>query len=115
MYTFPQNKLYLYEGDNRSLATPKRTAFTYTIGIASDPGKRRSRNEDSVFAATNLWNTYTSPSSPGLRELIQTALNAGGGDNVSALIISIVPVKGRPLIPGIQRLAIPDTIQLPQT
>ncbi len=38
------------------LSTTKRNALTYLIGAGSDPGKRRKRNEDSIFAASSTCN-----------------------------------------------------------
>jgi serine/threonine protein phosphatase PrpC len=46
--------------------TTKPASLTCTVGVGSDPGTRKRQNEDSIFAATNISNTFHSPWSYGL-------------------------------------------------
>jgi serine/threonine protein phosphatase PrpC len=45
--------------------------------------------------------------------LIQAALDGGGEDNVSIIVVSMAEVAQQPLTPGIQVLAKPETVQMP--
>jgi serine/threonine protein phosphatase PrpC len=45
--------------------------------------------------------------------LIQAALNGGGEDNVSVIVVSIVETKQQTLPPGVQLLTKPDTVNMP--
>lgn len=53
------------------------------------------------------------PSQTG-KDLIQAALNGGGEDNVTVIVVSITEASGQPQISGIQLLAKPDTVSVPE-
>jgi len=40
--------------------TPKPASLMYAVGAGSDPGKRKKRNEDSLLAASSLYNAHPS-------------------------------------------------------
>jgi serine/threonine protein phosphatase PrpC len=48
------------------------------------------------------------------KSLIQSALDAGGWDNVSVIVISMLKAQDETLVPGVQFFAMPHSLHIPQ-
>ena len=83
-------------------------------------------NDKLLLCSDGLWDMVRDPdiqrvidaSQPNLaqlgKNLIQAALNGGGEDNVSVIVVSITEAAGHTGITGINLLAKPDSVTIPE-
>ena len=82
-------------------------------------------NDKLLLCSDGLWDMVRDPdiqqvvrsSIPNLNEigknLVQAALNGGGEDNVSVIVVSITEEAGQPAMSGVHLLAKPETVTVP--
>jgi serine/threonine protein phosphatase PrpC len=114
IYTHPKrNQIYRSLGEK-----PVVEVDTFTVQL--QPGDKL------LLCTDGLWDMVRDPkieyvlksqaSAPDATAdaLIQAALEGGGEDNVSVIVVSLAETAQHTLTPGIQLLAKPETVQMPQ-
>jgi serine/threonine protein phosphatase PrpC len=114
IYTHPKrNQIYRSLGDK-----PLVEVDSFTVQLQA--------GDKLLLCSDGLWDMVRDPKiedvishappdpSMAAEALIQAALDGGGEDNVSVIVVSMLEAEDQTLVPGVQLLAKPDTIQIPQ-
>ncbi|TMC22815.1 MAG: hypothetical protein E6J34_05110 [Chloroflexi bacterium] len=110
---------------------PKRNQIYRSLGEKSvvevDPFMEQLRMGDKILLCSDgLWDMVRDPKieevikhpmpDPAMTAdaLVQAALDGGGEDNVSVIVVSMVEGSDQTLISGVQLLDKPDSLQMPE-